>query len=604
MYLVPILMMSVLVVLISAWSFKKRRRNSRRRDKCNSHDGTGNEQETRNTRSIERHPQPKPDERRLQALEAKVRSLESQLQEKEKENRKLKKQALRHERKKRARKENIRKYREKNKEVRKATAEKKSDAPGKRTGKPPGSAGGGFTLPPGEPDVVKDWVLDRCPLCGTKLKGVRSISSWDHTIIDLVRPKGHGGHGLVLEVTRHHIHRYRCPGCKKLVHKDFGALKNAHYGVGMIAFVMAERIENRATWSSVAKTLRRVLRHDALVPTVVAFIQWMQRYEPQVRQVYEAIRASIKESAFAHVDETGIPKDGANWWMWVVVTGHVVLFLQDASRGHQVIKDIFDGYKGILLSDFWTAYNCLDVQQQKCLTHVVKNLKDMAHDALRRADKARKLLASSSGNRATASNIAAPARRGRPRKKSEPLTAEQMASLEATVREQEKAFSQISRLHEFFSQAWGDGDMGCRSPATKRISIDDAIDRMRDVINAIRDEGVANKDIERLLKRLEKFAPALFTFLEHPEVPPDNNPAERALRHFVKQRNVSGNFISDAALRVYTMHLSLYLTCVKRGIDYDKILGLLLQGETGKIMSLLGLPGSGQPPDRERHLVS
>ncbi|MHA1371165.1 MAG: hypothetical protein ACTSRA_15800, partial [Promethearchaeota archaeon] len=111
-------------------SFKRCRRNSRRRDKCNSHDGTGNEQETRNTRSIERPPQPKPNERRLQALEAKVRSLESQLQEKEKENRKLKKQALRHERKKRARKENLRKYRAKNKEVRKATAGKKNDAPG------------------------------------------------------------------------------------------------------------------------------------------------------------------------------------------------------------------------------------------------------------------------------------------------------------------------------------------------------------------------------------------------------------------------------------------------------------------------------------------
>ncbi|MHA1370998.1 MAG: hypothetical protein ACTSRA_14945 [Promethearchaeota archaeon] len=52
------------------------------------------------------------------------------------------------------------------------------------------------------------------------------------------------------------------------------------------------------------------------------------------------------------------------------------------------------------------------------------------------------------------------------------------------------------------------------------------------------------------------------------------------------------------------MHLSLYQTCVKHGIDYDKILGLLLQGETGKIISLLGLPGSGPPPDRERRLVS
>ncbi|MHA1715431.1 MAG: IS66 family transposase, partial [Promethearchaeota archaeon] len=343
------------MVSILVWSFKKCRRNSRRREKADSHGGLENEQNTRNTQSIERTRQPKPEERRLQALEAKVRYLESQLEEKEKENLKLKKQVLKHEKKNRVRKENIRKYQEKNKAVRKATAGKKIDGAGKRTGKPPGCAGSGFKLPPGKPDVENDWILDRCPLYGTGLKGNKSISTWNHTIIDLVPPKGYGGHGLVLEVIRHRIHRYRCPGCKKLVYKDFGPLKNAHYGVGMIAFVMAERIENRAPWSRVTKTLRCVLRGDALIPTIAAFIQWMQRYEPEVRQMYEAIRTSIKESAFAHVDETGIPKDGANWWMWVVVTGHVVLFLQDASRGHQVIKDIFDGYKGILLSDFWTA---------------------------------------------------------------------------------------------------------------------------------------------------------------------------------------------------------------------------------------------------------
>ncbi|MHA1369562.1 MAG: IS66 family transposase [Promethearchaeota archaeon] len=228
---------------------------------------------------------------------------------------------------------------------------------------------------------------------------------------------------------------------------------------------------------------------------------------------------------------------------------------------------------------------------------ITKNLKNMAHDAVRQADKARELLESSAGKKSATSNMPARAPRGRPRKNAEPLTAEQIASLEATVREYEKAFSQILRLHEFFSQAWGDGDMGCKSPVTRRIGIDDTINRMQELITAIRDEGVANDDIERILNRLEKFAPALFTFLEQPEVPPDNNPAERALRHFVVQRKVSGNFITDATLRVYIMHLSLYQAYLKYGIDYNKILGLLLQGETRKIMLLLGLPGSDPPPD-------
>ncbi|MHA1699089.1 MAG: hypothetical protein ACTSWN_09650 [Promethearchaeota archaeon] len=86
MYLVPILWVIVLVASVLAWSFKKCRRNYRSQDKCNSHDESGNEQETRNTQSVERPRQPKPDVRKLQALEAKVRSLESQLEDKEKEN--------------------------------------------------------------------------------------------------------------------------------------------------------------------------------------------------------------------------------------------------------------------------------------------------------------------------------------------------------------------------------------------------------------------------------------------------------------------------------------------------------------------------------------
>ena len=37
---------------------------------------------------------------------------------------------------------------------------------------------------------------------------------------------------------------------------------------------------------------------------------------------------------------------------------------------------------------------------------------------------------------------------------------------------------------------------------------------------------------------------SLFTFLEHPEAPPDNNGSERALRRMVVYRKVTGGFRS------------------------------------------------------------
>jgi len=57
-------------------------------------------------------------------------------------------------------------------------------------------------------------------------------------------------------------------------------------------------------------------------------------------------------------------------------------------------------------------------------------------------------------------------------------------------------------------------------------------------------EVPANADIERIIKRFEKYSPCLFTYLENLDIMPENNTAECEIRPFVVQRKVSGNFIS------------------------------------------------------------
>ena len=44
----------------------------------------------------------------------------------------------------------------------------------------------------------------------------------------------------------------------------------------------------------------------------------------------------------------------------------------------------------------------------------------------------------------------------------------------------------------------------------------------------------------KLCRRMERFIKELFVFVSHPDVPPDNNAAERSLRHLVISRKVSG----------------------------------------------------------------
>jgi len=549
-------------------------------------------------------------------------SKDSRLAELEAENTRLKEENLKLKARGQKKADNLAGYHEGNKSIRMAARKRRqskraspsagpattgssNEPKNKRTGKPKGKHGGGFKAPK-EIDREVEWPLECCPRCEKSFAGSHPVGRWHHVIIDIVELK----RGMQLERVRHVIYRYRCPGCHQIVAKDFGLLAHVHYGIGLISFAMEQRLDHKVTWEVVRKSLFQVFagRDDKeIIPTIVTFINWMARWEPQVRQVFEAFKSAVKDTSFAHVDETGVPLDGKNHWLWVVVTGHVILYLASQSRGHDTVEDIFDGYKGVLISDFWTAYNRLDAEQQKCLAHLVKDLKVMECKAIDRRDGAEKKLAGEcksvpapEGDEA-AIEPAKP-RRGRPPKGPEPISDDERTKLAADVEQQAKIIKQVEWLREFFGAAWKEGDMGWKTPVDNRITRRQAVRRMKALIGKIRAEGVASPDIERLLKRMEKFAPKLFTYLDHPGIPPDNNVAEREIRPFVIQRKISANFVNPDLFEIYAMMLSLYHTGLKHKVPFRDILRLLHENDVDGILTLLKLPlppPLPPPPDIE-----
>lgn len=531
----------------------------------------------------------------------------SQLRAKSDENLYLKEKNLKLKSGREKLKENLEKYQKENKKIQDAVRKKRkkrSDAgkhrdvsPGnKRSGKPKGANGGGLKNPDlKEIDYTREHYLDVCPECNKSLKGVKPFDHHDHYIRDFEKLK----RGLRLVYIRHIIHRYKCPGCGKIVSKYFGKLKWARYGLGMIAFVLYERLERGGSWEGIRSTMMRIVHSLECVPTIKAFIDWVQKYEDEMIEVYNAFIEAIKESPFAHVDETGLPMDGENWWLWVIVAAEVVLYISSKSRGSDTVKDIFHEYKGILLSDFWSAYNKLDVEQQKCLQHLVRELRKISLKELDKRDKAEKALKIDTDLKIQEKNevVSKPKSRGRPSKQPEPLPSEKREELEKIKVQSEKASRQAMKFIDFFKKAWKkDGnDMSVYTPLERRISIAEAESRLKALIQEVKDEGPANADIERLIKRLEKYGPCLFTYLENPEVLPDNNAAEREIRPFVVQRKISRNFISPEVMRIYAMHLSLYRTCKRNKVNYEEVIIPLLKGDTTEVLRLLGLI-KGKPP--------
>ena len=74
-----------------------------------------------------------------------------------------------------------------------------------------------------------------------------------------------------------------------------------------------------------------------------------------------------------------------------------------------------------------------------------------------------------------------------------------------------------------------------------------------------------DKDAKRLIKRLRRHRDELFTFLDEPEVPFDNNHAERAIRPAVMIRKNSFGNRSDRGADTQAVLMSVYRTLQQRG---------------------------------------
>ena len=114
-----------------------------------------------------------------------------------------------------------------------------------------------------------------------------------------------------------------------------------------------------------------------------------QRISAALEQPMQEALAFARQQSVVYVDETGAPTgnadggnpDGRRGWEWVMVTTMgVTVFIQSLSRSAAAaIELLWDAFGGIVVSDRFSAYNHLPVQQrQLCWAHVSRDLTAIA----------------------------------------------------------------------------------------------------------------------------------------------------------------------------------------------------------------------------------
>jgi hypothetical protein len=221
-----------------------------------------------------------------------------------------------------------------------------------------------------------------------------------------------------------------------------------------------------------------------------------------------------------HGDETKAKLRGETGYVWVFTNMLDVAYMYKPTREGEFLHDLLYDFKGVLVSDFYSAYDSLPCPQQKCLIHLMW---DINGDLLKNPfDEDLKSIACQFG--------------------------ELLRTIIATVDRFGLTARWLKRHHK---------DMAAFYRLLER----------REMASA-----VSQHYQERMVKYREK----LFTFLDRDGIPWNNNNAEHAIKPFAKYRRIAKRSMTRSGITDYLVLLSIYQTCEYRGISF---LEFLLSGE-------------------------
>ncbi|GET44569.1 IS66 family transposase [Microseira wollei] len=221
----------------------------------------------------------------------------------------------------------------------------------------------------------------------------------------------------------------------------------------------------------------------------------------------------VQQQPHVHVDETPWVVKGIKEWLWVAANKLFCVFHAGDTRSRAELESLLGkSFSGVISSDDLSVYNGYPVAgQQKCLAHLrrhVQKLIKFGH------------------------------------------------SVQVTIGEEV-----LQLIDEAFQQ------YRCWQETKDRQSYQEWVTgfqlRLEQTVKQLR--PLAGYQAGKILRSLTNKSQQWWYFLEHPEVPPDNNLAERALRLAVTKRKVSGGSRSMERFAETAILLSAAQTCRFQG---------------------------------------
>ena len=318
-----------------------------------------------------------------------------------------------------------------------------------------------------------------------------------------------------VEVIEHVYIERRCPVCgKRNVPKvDLAGqvVGRARLSSDTMAMIASLRKVGRLTLAAIQWQLESFHGLHLSVGQIVRVLDTVaDRAAPFVVKLKQQLRASN----VVHADETGWRESGVNGYIWSFSNESVRYFLCHRSRGSEVVREVLgEDFSGVLVSDFYSAYNFLDCPHQRCWVHLLRDVHELTE---RHPD--------------------------------------------------DEALAQWAKqLHELYLQAKAWCQRGKDLSRHERVSARLAFEeRLLGLASPYLKAEVPQRV---LCQRIDRFLAELLTFVELPMVPSDNNAAERAIRPQVVARKISGGTRSPQGSATKATLATIFATWQLQGLN-------------------------------------
>jgi len=322
--------------------------------------------------------------------------------------------------------------------------------------------------------------LDNCPDCGTKLLG-----GWVQRTREVIELPT-----VPVEVVEHVYIARQCPVCnKRQVPKvDLGevVVGQQRLGVNLVSLIVSLREEGRLPVRTIQWYLD-TFHHLRL--SVGEIVDLLHRTARQAQPEVEVIKQQVRESPAVCGDETGWRENGQNGYVWTFSTPTQRFLLHGGRNKEMVDEALGDDFGGVLVTDFYQAYDHYPGLHQRCWSHLLRDIHGLK--AIYPDD----------------------------------------ASLAGWAKDVQDLYTE--------AKAFQSTDARARRRAQEGFER-----QLLDLALPLTDDPLAVQ--ARLCRRIRRYAKELFVFVAEPSVPADNNLAERSLRHLVTSRKISGGTRSAA----------------------------------------------------------